>query len=111
MQPHPLWPFLLARAHLQKKTDQKRFTPYRTVTEVYDWGAAVAKVIVDLGMEAGSENVHLSVFDDVHDLTGFYRNSYGTPYQYNSAGSMYINNVPVLDNNGKKTAIIEWTAS
>ena len=35
---------------------------YRTVTEVYDWGPAVSKVIVDLGREVKSGEVDTSTF-------------------------------------------------
>ncbi|WHY70151.1 prolyl oligopeptidase family serine peptidase [Fictibacillus enclensis] len=64
-------------------------------------------------MGAGADNVHLSLFDDVHDLTGLYKNSDGTPYQYNGHWSwIYVyNNVPELHINGKRTTIIEWMAS
>ncbi|MDN4522914.1 prolyl oligopeptidase family serine peptidase [Fictibacillus fluitans] len=63
--------------------------------------------------QAGAENVHLSLFDDVHDLTGLYKNSDGSPYQYNGHWSwIYVyNNVPALDINGKRTTIMEWLAS
>ena len=32
---------------------------------------------------AGASNVHVSVFDDVHDTTGLYKNEDGSAYTYN----------------------------
>ena len=31
----------------------------------------------------GATNVHVSVFDDVHDTTGLYKNEDGSAYKYN----------------------------
>lgn len=36
------------KAALAKQTHEKA-TSYRTVTEIYDWGAAITKIIIDLG--------------------------------------------------------------
>ncbi len=36
------------KAALAKQTHEKS-TSYRTVTEIYDWGAAITKIIIDLG--------------------------------------------------------------
>ena len=33
-------------------------------------------------LAAGANNIHVSVFDDVHDTTGRFSNEDGTPYQY-----------------------------
>ncbi|GER68055.1 hypothetical protein BpJC4_25260 [Weizmannia acidilactici] len=34
-------------------------------------------------LQAGAKNVYLSLFDDVHDTSGSYKNADGTPYEYN----------------------------
>lgn len=63
--------------------------------------------------DAGAENVHLTLFDDVRDTTGLYKNADGTPYEYNGHWSW----VPVYNNeveatiNGETTTIIEWMAA
>ncbi|KYD11791.1 hypothetical protein B4119_2288 [Parageobacillus caldoxylosilyticus] len=64
-------------------------------------------------IEAGAKNVHLSLFDDVHDTTGLYKNADGTPYQYNGHWSwIYVyNNECVTTINGKTTTIMEWLAA
>jgi predicted peptidase len=62
---------------------------------------------------AGATNVHLSLFDDVHDTSGLYKNADGTPYQYPGHWSwIYVyNNDPVTTINGKSTTIMEWLAA
>jgi len=64
-------------------------------------------------VEAGAANVHLSLFDDVHDMTGHYNNADGSPYQYPGHWSwIYVyNNKPKNVINGKTTTIMEWLAA
>jgi predicted peptidase len=64
-------------------------------------------------IDAGAENVHLSLFKDVVDTSGLYKNEDGTPYQYPGHWSwiyVYNNDVSkVID--GKETTLMEWLAS
>ncbi|MGG7619103.1 prolyl oligopeptidase family serine peptidase [Bacillus coreaensis] len=64
-------------------------------------------------LEAGATNVHLSLFEDVHDTSGLYKNADGTPYQYPGHWSwIYVyNNEPTTMIDGKKTTIMEWMAA
>jgi predicted peptidase len=63
--------------------------------------------------DAGAENVHLTLFDDVRDTTGLYKNADGTPYEYNGHWSW----IPVYNNeveatiNGENITIMEWMAA
>jgi predicted peptidase len=63
-------------------------------------------------IEAEANNVQLSLFDDVHDTTGLYKNEDGTPYQYDGHFSwIYVfNNERTATINGKTTTIMEWMA-
>ncbi len=64
-------------------------------------------------VEAGAPNVHLSLFDNVVDTSGLYKNEDGTPYEYNGHWSwiyVYNNDVSkVID--GKEVTVMEWLAS
>lgn len=64
-------------------------------------------------IQAGAEDVHLSLFDDVHDTSGLYKNADGTPYQYPGHWSwIYLyNNEPATTINGETTTIMEWMAT
>ena len=64
-------------------------------------------------IEAGAPNVHLSLFDDVHDTSGLYKNSDGTPYQYNGHWSwIYVYNNDVETTiNGQTITLMEWMAA
>jgi predicted peptidase len=64
-------------------------------------------------VEAGAKDVHFSYFDKVEDTTGLYRNSDGSPYEYNGHFSFcYVfNNLCIDTVNGKKTTILQWLAS
>ncbi|WP_409288485.1 prolyl oligopeptidase family serine peptidase [Peribacillus sp. SCS-37] len=64
-------------------------------------------------IKAGAENVHLSLFDNVHDTTGLYKNADGTPYEYNGHWSwIYVyNNEPKAVINGSTTTIMEWMSA
>lgn len=64
-------------------------------------------------IEAGAQDVQLTLFDDVHDTTGLFKNADGTPYQYNGHWSwIYVYNNEVESTyNGKTTTIMEWMAS
>jgi len=61
-------------------------------------------------IEAGAKNVHLSLFDHVIDTSGFYKNSDGTPYEYDGHWSwIYVYNNEVTNTiNGKTTTLMEW---
>ncbi|WNS78877.1 PHB depolymerase family esterase [Domibacillus sp. DTU_2020_1001157_1_SI_ALB_TIR_016] len=61
---------------------------------------------------AGAENVHLSLFEDVHDTSGLYTNADGTPYQYNGHWSwIYVfNNEVDTVINGNTTTLMDWLA-
>ncbi|NRD78176.1 prolyl oligopeptidase family serine peptidase [Bacillus sp. BRMEA1] len=64
-------------------------------------------------VQAGATNVHLSLFDDVHDPSGLYQNADGTPFVYPGHWSwIYVyNNLPTDTINGKTTSIMEWLAA
>nr|WP_026695453.1 PHB depolymerase family esterase [Peribacillus kribbensis] len=64
-------------------------------------------------LQAGAADVHMSLFDDVHDTTGLYKNADGTPYQYPGHWSwIYVyNNKPTDVINGKTTTLFEWLAA
>ncbi|MEH7082028.1 prolyl oligopeptidase family serine peptidase [Neobacillus drentensis] len=64
-------------------------------------------------VEAGADNIHLSLFDKVVDTSGLYTNADGTPYEYNGHWSwIYVyNNAPTNIINGKTTTIMEWLAA
>ena len=52
-------------------------------------------------LAAGANNIHVSVFDDVHDTTGRFFDEDGTPYQYNGHWSwIYFDNNECYDENG-----------
>lgn len=63
-------------------------------------------------IEAGAKNVHLSLFEDVIDTSGLYKNSDGTPYEYDGHWSwIYVYNNEVTNTiNGKTTTLMEWIA-
>ncbi|MDC7772062.1 prolyl oligopeptidase family serine peptidase [Priestia megaterium] len=61
-------------------------------------------------VKSHANNVYLSLFEDVHDTTGLYKNNDGSPYQYNGHSSwIYLyNNEPNAKINGSTTSIMEW---
>ncbi|WP_121661899.1 prolyl oligopeptidase family serine peptidase [Metabacillus litoralis] len=63
-------------------------------------------------IEAGAKDVHLSLFENVIDTSGLYKNSDGTPYEYNGHWSwIYVYNNEVTNTlNGKTTTLMEWLA-
>ncbi|RKL68457.1 peptidase [Salipaludibacillus neizhouensis] len=67
----------------------------------------------DRMIEAGADNVHFSLFDDVRDTSGLYTNDDGTPYQYNGHWSwIYLyNNEATATVDGVEATIMEWMAS
>lgn len=62
---------------------------------------------------AGAKNVHLSLFDNVIDTTGLYKQANGLPYEYSGHWSwIYVYNNQCVDTiNGKNTTIMEWLAA
>ena len=64
-------------------------------------------------LEAGDENVHLTLFDNVQDTSGLYKNADGTPYEYNGHWSwIYVyNNEVEKTTNGETTSLMEWLAA
>ncbi len=61
-------------------------------------------------LAAGAEDVHVSVFDDVHDTTGRFFKDDGSPYEYNGHWSwVYFDNNECFDENGLNAW--EWLAS
>jgi predicted peptidase len=64
-------------------------------------------------IQAGADNVHLTLFDDVHDTSGLYNNADGTPYQYSGHWSwIYVyNNEATASINGQTTTLMEWMAA
>lgn len=64
-------------------------------------------------IQAGADNVHLTLFDDVHDTSGLYNNADGTPYQYPGHWSwIYVyNNEATASINGQTTTLMEWMAA
>lgn len=64
-------------------------------------------------IEAGADSVYLTLFDNVRDTTGLYKNADGTPYEYNGHWSwipVYNNEVHTTINGGTVT-IMEWLAA
>lgn len=64
-------------------------------------------------IEAGAEDVHLSLFDNVIDTSGLYKQEDGTPYEYHGHWSwIYVYNNDVEKTiNGKKITLMEWLSS
>jgi predicted peptidase len=64
-------------------------------------------------MEAGANNVYLSLFEDVHDTSGLYTNADGQPHEYDGHWSwIYVfNNAPTATIDGVKTTIMGWMAA
>ena len=64
-------------------------------------------------IEAGAKDVYLSLFEDVHDTSGLYKNANGDPHQYDGHWSwIYVfNNEPIIAINGEKTSIMEWMSA
>ncbi|RCW47834.1 prolyl oligopeptidase family serine peptidase [Paenibacillus prosopidis] len=64
-------------------------------------------------VQAGAKNVHLSLFNNVIDTSGLYKNSDGMPYEYGGHNSwIYVYNNDVKETiNGKETTLMEWLAS
>lgn len=64
-------------------------------------------------INAGAENVHLSLFDNVVDTSGLYKKADGTPYEYDGHWSwiyVYNNDVSKIIN-GQEITLMEWLAS
>lgn len=63
-------------------------------------------------LEAGAPDVHLSLFEDVRDTTGLYKNADGTPYEYNGHWSwIYVyNNQCTATIDGQQLTLMEWLA-
>ncbi|MDE5053398.1 prolyl oligopeptidase family serine peptidase [Niallia taxi] len=64
-------------------------------------------------ISANAKDVQLTLYNDVHDTSGLYKNVDGSAYQYDGHWSwIYVfNNDPVSKINGKNTTIMEWLAS
>jgi predicted esterase len=64
-------------------------------------------------VQAGAKNVQFSLFENVHDTTGLYKQANGKAYEYNGHWSwIYVyNNECMATINGKKTSIMEWLAA
>lgn len=64
-------------------------------------------------INAGANNVHLTLFDDVRDTTGLYQKTDGTPYEYSGHWSwIYVyNNEVKATIDGETTTIMEWMAT
>jgi predicted peptidase len=64
-------------------------------------------------VEAGAMDVHLSLFDNVVDTSGLYKNDDGTPYEYNGHWSwIYVYNNDVMKTiDGKTVSLMEWLAN
>ncbi len=62
---------------------------------------------------ANADDVHLTLYNDVHDTSGLYHNPDGSPYQYDGHWSwIYVfNNDPVTTINGNNITLMEWLAS
>lgn len=55
---------------------------------------------------AGAQNIHYVLFDDVHDLSGKYKDENGEPYQYSGHASwIYVLNNQSIDG---KLSLFEW---
>lgn len=75
------------------------FTYARTDTSV-DYTLCAEPTIARL-RAAGAADVHVSVFDDVHDTTGRFFKEDGAPYEYNGHWSwVYFDNNECLDESG-----------
>ncbi|MFG6117777.1 prolyl oligopeptidase family serine peptidase [Thalassobacillus sp. B23F22_16] len=63
-------------------------------------------------VEAGADNVHLSLYEHVHDKSGLYKHSDGSPFQYHPhcIWIYLFNNDPSMEVNGKTMTIMEWLA-
>lgn len=59
---------------------------YAKTDRVIDYTICTIPTVKRL-LEAGASNVHVSVFDDVHDTTGLYKNEDGSAYIYNGHSS------------------------
>ena len=55
---------------------------YAKTDKVIDYTIGTIPTVKRL-LDAGASNVHVSVFDDVHDITGLYKNEDGSAYTYN----------------------------
>lgn len=64
-------------------------------------------------IEAGAEDVHLSLFDNVVDTTGLYKKADRTPYEYHGHWSwIYVYNNDVEKTiDGKTITLMEWLSS
>lgn len=64
-------------------------------------------------IKAGAKNVYYTLFDDVRDTSGLYKNPDGTPFEYTGHFSwIYVFNNECKETiNGKTTTIMEWLAS
>ncbi|MEY8392232.1 glycoside hydrolase family 3 N-terminal domain-containing protein [Lachnospiraceae bacterium 45-W7] len=62
---------------------------------------------------AGNKNAHLTLFEDVHDMTGNYLTADGKPYQYDGHWSWIytLNNECSETIDGKEVTIMEWLAA
>jgi len=75
---------LSSSINLLAEEAKKQPTSYRTVTEIYDWGAAITKVIVDLGKPVVQNSVTKDTFkvnvlrSDVRLTTPFLEEGYRT---------------------------------
>ncbi|MFV0520687.1 MAG: hypothetical protein ACK5LY_10510, partial [Lachnospirales bacterium] len=69
-----------------------------------------SNALYDRLVEAGSTNVHYSLFDTVVDLTGEYVQEDGTPYEYMGHWSWVytLNNDCVEVSDGVETTIFDW---
>lgn len=55
---------------------------YAKTDHVIDYTLCTEPTVKRL-LAAGATNIHVSVFDDVHDTTGLYKNEDGSTYEYN----------------------------
>ncbi|MDC3418363.1 prolyl oligopeptidase family serine peptidase [Aquibacillus sp. 3ASR75-54] len=64
-------------------------------------------------IQAGGQNIQLSLFDNVVDTSGLYNNPDGIPCEYNGhfSWTYLFNNVPKTTITGKATTIMEWLAN
>ncbi|KNY29448.1 prolyl oligopeptidase family serine peptidase [Pseudobacteroides cellulosolvens] len=64
-------------------------------------------------IDVGAKNVCYTLFEDVHDTSGLYKNADGTAFEYDGHFSwIYVyNNECETTINGKTTTIMEWLAS
>lgn len=99
-----------------KQIEEMKDVPTWFVTAANDTTVPVNQYTVptyERLIKAGAENVHLSLFKDVVDTSGLYKNEDGTPYQYPGHWSwiyVYNNEVSkVID--GKEITLMEWLAS